>query len=376
MSVFVHTIATDKDQLLQYVQFGIDLYRGNDCYVPPLITDQIDTLRPEGNPAYDFCEAQSFMAFRNGEPVGAITAIINRAANEKTGERQVRFGFMDFIDDEEVVDGLFDAVAAWGRERGMSEMVGPLGFTDLDPEGMLTEGYDEIGTMATIYNYPYYVDHMERMGFEKDAEWVEYRITVPDGIPEKHQRISDIVARKFGLKVKKFTSKKKIKEQYGRAIFDLVNEAYADLYGFVPLTDRQIEHYINIYLGVLRLDDVTLIVDSDERLVALGISMPSMSKALQKSRGRLFPFGWYHLLRAINGHSDVVDLLLVAVKPEYQSKGVNALLFSDLIPRYIANGYKFAESNVELEGNANVQKQWEYFERRLHRRRRAWKKAL
>lgn len=376
MSVFVHPIATDKDQLLQYVQFGIDLYRGNDCYVPPLITDQIDTLRPEGNPAYDFCEAQSFMAFRNGEPVGAITAIINRAANEKTGERQVRFGFMDFIDDEEVVDGLFDAVAAWGRERGMSEMVGPLGFTDLDPEGMLTEGYDEIGTMATIYNYPYYVDHMERMGFEKEAEWVEYRITVPDGIPEKHQRISDIVARKFGLKVKKFTSKKKIKEQYGRAIFDLVNEAYADLYGFVPLTDRQIEHYINIYLGVLRLDDVTLIVDSDERLVALGISMPSMSKALQKSRGRLFPFGWYHLLRAINGHSDVVDLLLVAVKPEYQSKGVNALLFSDLIPRYIANGYKFAESNVELEGNANVQKQWEYFERRLHRRRCAWKKAL
>lgn len=376
MSVFVNPIATDKDQLLQYVQFGIDLYRGNDCYVPPLITDQIDTLRPEGNPAYDFCEAQSFMAFRNGEPVGAITAIINRAANEKTGERQVRFGFMDFIDDEEVVDALFDVVAAWGRERGMTEMVGPLGFTDLDPEGMLTEGYDEIGTMATIYNYPYYVSHMERMGFEKDAEWVEYRITVPDGIPEKHQRISHIVARKFGLKVKKFTSKKKIKEQYGRAIFDLVNEAYADLYGFVPLTDRQIEHYINIYLGVLRLDDVTLIVDSDERLVALGISMPSMSKALQKSRGRLFPFGWYHLLRAIKGHSDVVDLLLVAVKPEYQSKGVNALLFSDLIPRYIANGYKFAESNVELEGNANVQKQWEYFERRLHRRRRAWKKAL
>lgn len=376
MSVFVHPIATDKDQLLQYVQFGIDLYRGNDCYVPPLITDQIDTLRPEGNPAYDFCEAQSFMAFRNGEPVGAITAIINRAANEKTGERQVRFGFMDFIDDEEVVDGLFDAVAAWGRERGMTEMVGPLGFTDLDPEGMLTEGYDQIGTMATIYNYPYYVSHMERMGFDKDAEWVEYRITVPEGIPEKHQRISDIVARKFGLKVKKFTSKKKIKEQYGRAIFDLVNEAYADLYGFVPLTDRQIEHYINIYLGVLRLDDVTLIVDSDERLVALGISMPSMSMALQKSRGRLFPFGWYHLLRAIKGHSDVVDLLLVAVKPEYQSKGVNALLFSDLIPRYIANGYKFAESNVELEGNANVQKQWEYFERRLHRRRRAWKKAL
>ena len=205
---------------------------------------------------------------------------------------------------------------------------------------------------------------------------MEYRITVPDSIPEKHTRIGEIVMRKYGLSVKKFTSRSKIRKEYGRAIFELINEAYADLYGFVPLTDRQIEHYINIYIGVLRLEDVTLIVDKDEKLVALGISMPSMSEALRKSRGKLFPFGWYHLLRAIKGHTDVVDLLLVAVKPEYQSKGVNALIFNDLIPRYNAHGYKFAESNVELEGNESVQKQWEYFERRQHRRRRAWKKAL
>lgn len=376
MSIYVHPIATDRDQLSQYVQFPIDLYRDNACYVPPLVIDQIATLSPEGNPAFDFCEAQSFMAFDNGEPVGTITAIINRAANEKTGQKQMRFGFMDFIDSDEVVDSLFEAVAQWGRERGMEEMVGPVGFTDMDPEGMLIEGFDEIGTMATIYNYPYYVRHMERLGFVKDADWIEYRITIPDGIPEKHQRIGEIVARKYGLKVLKYTSRKKIRREYGRAIFELVNEAYADLYGFVPLTDRQIEHYINVYIDVLRLEDVSLVVDSEGTLVALGISMPSLSQALRKSHGRLFPFGWYHLLKAIKGHTDVVDLLLVAVKPEYQSKGVNALIFNDLIPRYIANGYKFAESNVELEGNESVQKQWEYFERRQHRRRRAWKKSL
>lgn len=376
MSINVHPIATDRDQLSQYVQFPIDLYRENACYVPPLVIDQIATLSPEGNPAFDFCEAQSFMAFDNGEPVGTITAIINRAANEKTGQKQMRFGFMDFIDSDEVVDSLFEAVAQWGRERGMEEMVGPVGFTDMDPEGMLIEGFDEMGTMATIYNYPYYVRHMERLGFVKDADWIEYRITIPDGIPEKHQRIGEIVARKYGLKVLKYTSRKKIRREYGRAIFELVNEAYADLYGFVPLTDRQIEHYINVYIDVLRLEDVSLVVDSEGTLVALGISMPSLSQALRKSHGRLFPFGWYHLLKAIKGHTDVVDLLLVAVKPEYQSKGVNALIFNDLIPRYIANGYKFAESNVELEGNESVQKQWEYFERRQHRRRRAWKKSL
>lgn len=376
MSIYVHPIATDRDQLSQYVQFPIDLYRDNACYVPPLVIDQIATLSPEGNPAFDFCEAQSFMAFDNGEPVGTITAIINRAANEKTGQKQMRFGFMDFIDSDEVVDSLFEAVAQWGRERGMEEMVGPVGFTDMDPEGMLIEGFDEMGTMATIYNYPYYVRHMERLGFVKDADWIEYRITIPDGIPEKHQRIGEIVARKYGLKVLKYTSRKKIRREYGRAIFELVNEAYADLFGFVPLNDRQIQYYIDIYLGMLRLDDIALVVDSEQKLIGLGISMPSLSKALRQSRGRLFPFGWIPLLKAIRGGSDVVDLLLVAVKPEYQSKGVNALIFTELIPRYIANGYKFAESNVELEGNENVQKQWEYFERRQHRRRRAFTKSI
>jgi GNAT superfamily N-acetyltransferase len=376
MSVNIVSIAPTAKELKKYVRFGIDLYKGNPYYVPPLIFDEVNELRPEKNPSSEFCESQSFMAYRDGKPVGRVTAIINRRYNEKTGEKVARFGYVDFIDDAEVVDALFETVKAWGRERGMTTLVGPLGFSDMDKEGMLIEGFEEMGTMATIYNHPYYPGHMERMGFEKEADWIEFRMKVPDGVPEKMHRIADIVSRKFGLHIVDIISRKWVKETYGQAIFDLINEAYKDLYGYTQLTERQINYYIDMYLGILRLEDVCLIADSDDKLIGLGISMPSMSRALQKGRGRLFPFGWYHLLRAVRGHSDVVDLLLVAISPEYQGKGVNALLFDKLIPAYIKNGYKFAESNVELEGNENVQKQWEYFERRQHRRRRAWKLKL
>lgn len=376
MSVTVKPIGTSKKELLAYIKFEINLYKGNPYFVPPLIEDDLATLSPEKNPAFENCSAQYFMAYRDGKPVGRIAAIINDLVNLKDGEKVLRFGFVDFIDDKEVVDALFAAAEDWGRTRGCTSMVGPMGFSDMDHEGMLIEGFDEMGTMATIYNYPYYPRHMERMGFAKDVDWVEYRMKVPDAVPEKYQRIADIVKRKYGLKVKKYTSRKKIKEEYGVALFELINEAYADLYGYSPLTPRQIEYYINAYLGMLRLEDVCVVTDADDRLVAVGISMPSLSKALQKSGGRMWPFGWYHLLRAIRGHVDVVDLLLVAVKPEYQSRGVNAVLFADLIPYYIANGYKYAESNLELEGNENVQKQWEYFERRQHRRRRAWRRPI
>jgi GNAT superfamily N-acetyltransferase len=376
MSVNIVSIAPTAKELKKYVRFGIDLYKGNPYYVPPLIFDEVNELRPEKNPSSEFCESQSFMAYRDGKPVGRVTAIINRRYNEKTGEKVARFGYVDFIDDAEVVDALFETVKAWGRERGMTTLVGPLGFSDMDKEGMLIEGFEEMGTMATIYNHPYYPGHMERMGFEKEADWIEFRMKVPDGVPEKMHRIADIVSRKFGLHVINIISRKWVKDTYGQAIFDLINEAYKDLYGYTQLTERQINYYIDMYLGILRLEDVCLIADSDDKLVGLGISMPSMSRALQKGRGRLFPFGWYHLLRAVRGHSDVVDLLLVAISPEYQGKGVNALLFDKLIPEYIKNGYQYAESNVELEGNENVQKQWEYFERRQHRRRRAWKLKL
>lgn len=376
MSVTIKALKPTRSELLQYVKFGINLYRDNDCYVPPLVIDEVATLSPSKNPAFDTCRAQSFMAFRDGKPAGRITAIINDLVNEKNGTAIMRFGFVDFIDDQEVVDALFKAAEDWGRERGMDTIVGPLGFSDMDHEGMLTAGFDRKGTMATIYNYPYYVGHMERMGFEKDAEWVEYRIRVPESIPDKYARIAQIVKTKYKLRSLPLTSRKVIKERYGRPLFKLINEAYADLYGFSPLTDKQIDAYVDQYLAIIRLDCVSVIVDENDEMVAVGISMPSLSEGLRKSRGKLFPTGWYHLLRALNGHTDTVDLLLVAVKPEYQKKGVNAVIFTDLIPAFRKAGYKFAESNPELEGNENVQRQWDAYEHEQHRRRRAWRKKL
>ncbi len=372
----IRTIPKTPRSLRRFVSFGIDLYRGNDCYVPPLISDDVRTLDPRRNPAFDFCEAEYFMAFRDGRPVGRVAAIINRQVNEKHGERKVRFGFIDFIDDPEVSRALLDAVARWGADRGMTHIVGPLGFTDLDHEGMLVEGYDELGTMATIYNYPYYSRHLEALGFTKESDWLEFVMDVPDAIPEKYNRIADIVKKKSGLRVVKYTSRSAIRRDYGHEIFRLINEAYDGLYGYSHLTDRQIDYYVRMYISLLDLKLVTLVVNEGGTLVAVGISMPSMSRALQKSHGRMFPTGWYHLLRGLKGKNDRVDLLLVAVKPEYQSRGANALLFQDLIPQYIAHGYRYAESNPEMETNEKVQSQWEYFTRRQHRRRRAYSKKI
>lgn len=376
MSVEIRAIEPTKKELRKFTRFGIDLYEGNPYYVPALINDDVNTLSPDVNPAFDFCRAQCFMAYRDGKPVGRIAGIINTAVNDRTGEKTLRFGFVDFIDDPEVSDALFEACAKWGRERGMTSMLGPMGFTDMDHEGMLVEGFDELGTMATIYNYPYYPAHMERMGFKPEAEWVEMAIKVPDAIPEKYARVAEIVKTRNNLRVKKYTSRKKIKEEYGVALFELINEAYDKLYGYSPLTPRQIEYYIDLYLGILNLDFVTVVVDSEDKLVAVGISIQSFSRALQKSRGRLFPTGWWHLLRTLRGNSDIVDLLLIAVKPEYQNKGVNALLFADLIPHYIKAGFKHAETNPELVGNDKVRGQWEYFDTRIHKRRRAFRKPL
>lgn len=375
MAIEIRKIDT-KCGLKKFVKWGIDLYKDNDCFVPPLVMDDVNTLDPKNNPAFDFCESIYFMAYDNGKPVGRIAGIINNVVNEKTGKKTLRFGWVDFIDDPRVSEALFRAVEVWGRSKGMEEIVGPLGFSDMDPEGMLVEGFDQEGTMATIYNYPYYPKHLEAMGFEKEADWVEFRMTVPDGIPERYQRISDIIKRKYELSTPKYTSAKKLVKDYGQEIFQLINEAYSELYGYSPLTPRQINRYISMYIPVLRLDNISLIVDKDKKLIGVGIAMPSMSKALIKCRGRMFPFGWIHLLKALRGQNDVVDLLLVAVKPEYQSKGVNSLLFTDLIPCFIKNGYKFAESNPELELNQKVQSQWGYFETRQHKRRRAYRKPL
>jgi len=378
MAIEVKQIPLTKKELKKFVQFGTDLYKGNEFFVPPLLMDDVNTLNPKVNPAHEFCDAACWMAYRDGKPVGRIAGIINHKVNERTGKKNARFGFVEFIDDPEVSAALFSTVEDWARNNGMTGITGPQGFTDMDYEGMLVEGFDRLSTMATIYNYPYYPAHIERLGYEKEVDWVEYFIKVPDRVPEKMARIANIVRTKYGLRTVELTSRKKLKERYGRKLFDVINEAYDKLYGYSPLSDKQIEYYIGMYLDIISLDSVCVIVDANDNLVGIGISMPSLSKALQKSKGRLFPTGWIPLLKALKskGTTDIVDLLLVAIKPEFQGKGVNALLFEYLIPRYIKLGFKFAESNPELESNSNVQQQWAYFSYEQHKRRRAYRKSL
>ena len=377
MAVEIKKISKDIKSLRKFVQFGTDFYKNNPYFVPPLRSDDVDTLNPQKNPAFDFCESEYFMAYKDGKAVGRIAAIINHQVNEKENKKVVRFGFVEFTDDYEVSHSLFDAVAEWGKSKGMNAILGPLGFTDMDHEGALIEGFDQLSTMATIYNYPYYQAHYEKYGMSGKADWVEFKMTVPDSIPEKHLRISEIVKKKYGLKTVKYTSRKRLVEEVGHPFFALINEAYNDLFGYSPLSDRQIDHYIKIYLPMLRLDHLSIIKDSDDNLIGMGVAIPSMSRALQKSHGRMLPFGWYHLLKAMYANkTDIVDLLLVAIKPEYQSKGVNALLFTDLIPTFQKCGYKYAESNPELETNQKVQSQWQYFETQQHKRRRAFGKDI
>ena len=377
MAVTIKKVTT-KREMKRFIRFNYELYKDNPYSVPDLYDDMLNTFNKKKNAAFEFCEAEYFLAYKDEQLVGRVAAIINNRANQTWNKREVRFGWIDFTDDTEVSEALINAVEQWGKERGMTHITGPLGFTDMDAEGMLVEGFDQLGTMATIYNYPYYPQHMERLGFVKDADWVEYKIFVPDAIPDKHKRISELIQRKYNLKIKKYTSSKAIARDYGQAIFELVNEAYTPLYGYSALTQGQIDQYVKMYLPILDLRMVTLITDADDQLIAVGISMPSLSEALQKSHGHLLPFGWFYLLKALffKRRAKMLDLLLVAVKPEYQNKGVNALLFSDLIPVYQQLGFEYAESNPELELNGKVQAQWEYFRTEQHKRRRAFIKEI
>ena len=368
---------TTKREMKQFICFNYKLYKDSPYAVPELYSDVRDTLDPEKNAAFEFCEAQPFIALRGGEVVGRIVAIINHKANATWNKKAVRFGWVDFIDDAEVADALFATVEQWGRERGMTEVHGPLGFTDFDPEGMLVEGFDRIGTMATIYNYPYYPVHMERMGYAKDVDWVEYLLTAPEALPEKHARITRIVKEKFGLRVVKYTSHAKLARERGIAIFELLNEAYAHLYGYSALSPKQIQQYIDMYLPLLDLRLVPLIVDKEDHLIGFGVLLPSLAQAFQKARGYMLPFGWWHLIKALKwNRTQTTEMLLVAVKPEYQGKGAVALIFDDIIPVHHKLGYKWSESNPELESNNKVQAQWDYFERENHKRRRAYVKHL
>lgn len=377
MAVEIRKLEPTKKELLKFIHFPIDvLYNDSTCYVPDLVNDMLSTFLQSENPAYEFCESAFFMAYRDGKPVGRIAGIINSLVNQREQKQEGRFGFVDFIDDEEVVDALMRAVEQWAKEKGMTCLTGPLGFTDMDPEGCLIEGFDQLGTQATIYNYPYYPKHFERLGFVKDVDWVEFKVIVPEQIPEKMVKIGNIVQHRFNLHLVKMNSTKELVKKYGNEIFALINESYDSLFGYSPLSEKQVKHYINVYLPFLPLDHISLVADANDKLVGVGISVPSLSRALIKSRGRMLPFGWYHMLKAIKHEGRIVDLLLIAVAPEYQSKGVNSLFFVDLIPAFNKRGYEWAETNIELENNENVQKQWQYFDIKQHKRRRAFTKDI
>lgn len=367
--------------LKKFIEFHYDLYEGNPYDVPNLYSDDVNTLRKDKNAAFEFCEAEYYMAFKDGKMVGRVAAIINHRANEKWQQKRVRFGWIDFIDDMEVSAALLKAVEDYGRSKGMTEVVGPLGFTDLDPEGMLTWGFDQLGTMPTIYNYEYYPKHMESLGgFEVDNKYVEYKLYVPDTVPEKYTKIAKMIQKRYNLHIKKLTRTDIFKNGYGQKIFRLINETYKDLYGFSELTEKQINQYVEMYLPLADLSLITLVEDwnADKKLVGVGITIPSLSRALQKcKRGRMLPMGWWHLLRAIKYHkTNIVDLLLMGVLPEYRSKGANALMFADLIPRYQAYGFEWGESQVEMESNEGVQSQWDALNPVMHKKRKCYIKKI
>jgi len=373
----IRKVSTKKD-LKTFVQFYYDLYRGSEFAVPYLYSEEIATLRRDKNPSFECCEADYFLALKDGKVAGRVAAIINYRANERWNCHQVRFGWFDFIDDIEVSTALLKTVEDWGREKGMNEIAGPLGFIDTDREGMLVEGFDQLSTMYINYNYPYYPKHIERIeGFRKDNDYLEMKVKVPEVVPDKFAKLTEMVKKRYGLRVHKFTRHELIEQNYGRQVFQLLNATYKDLYGFSQLSETQVDKLVNDYIKIADLNLVTAIMDGD-KMVGFGITFPSFSKALQKTRdGRFLPFGWWHLLKILKWHkTPIVDLLLIGVLPEYRSKGANALIFDDLIRQFQAYGFEWAETGPQMETNEGVLSHWQYLESTNHRRHRCYRKKF
>lgn len=365
---------TSLKELKQFIRFPLSLYHKNPYWVPALAFDELNTLRRDRNPAFENSEARYWMAYSHGRPVGRVAAILNRKHIEKWGQKYMRFGWLDFVDDPAVSTALLAKVEEWARETGLEAVHGPLGFTDLDREGMLVNGFDKVATLSTYYNHPYYPQHMERLGYTKDTDWVEYEIAVPGEPNPTIARIADIAKRRYKLRLLEARSKKDLL-RYANELFEILDEAYAHLYGTVPLTRKQVEAYVKQYFGFVQPDFVPVVLDEQGKMVAFGITMPSLSSALQKSRGNLFPFGFIHLLKALK-KNDKFDLYLIAVRKEYQTKGVNAILMDRMNQVFNKMSVKSVESNPELENNVNVQGQWKYYERRQHKRRRIFIKHI
>jgi len=373
MAVDLRVVAT-KGDLRRFVMFPFDLYRTCPQWVPPLLSDEFRTLRADRNPAFEYCRSRYWLAYRNGRIVGRVAGIINDRYIEKWKHRYARFGWIDFIDDPEVCAALLGAVEAWAREEGMTGVHGPLGFTDLDSEGLLIEGFEEMGTLMDIYNFAYYPGHLESLGYRKDTDWVEYEVRTPEEIPEKAFRVGRLILKRYGLRL---VEAKKSKEllPYAQDVFDLVNQAYAHLYGTVELTQKQVDAYIKQYFGYIDPRFNKVVVDGDGKLVGFGLILPSLTEALQKSRGRLFPLGFIHLLRALKNPKKL-DLGLIAVRPEYQGKGIPAIIFSEVTRAAIECGNPSAETGRELEDNHNVRSLLKDYDARQHKRRRVYLKEI
>lgn len=365
---------TTKKMLKAFIALPLRLYKEHPCYVPPLHFDEEGTLRKDKNPAFDYCEARYWLAYQNGRVVGRIAGIVNRAFIQKWNSRYIRFGWLDFEDDERIAQALMKTVEDWGKDLGMEAVHGPLGFTDLDHEGMLVDGFHERGTIAALYNHAYYPALLEKAGYSKDTDWVEFKINLPSKMDERLEKLAAIVQRRQQLQV---VNLKKTKDvlPYVPAVFDLLNAAYADLYGVVPLTERQIRYYTKQYFSFIRPDFVTLVTDNSGRLAAFSITMPSLSTALQKAGGKLLPLGFWHLLKALR-KNQTADLLLVAIRKDLQGKGVNALLMHQTLKTFIRHGITVAEAGHQLEDNTRVHTMWEFFDSKVHKRRRCYIKYL
>ena len=364
---------TTKRELRRFVQFGIDLYKGNNYYCPPIVMDEMNTFSPSGNPALEVCDFVIYMAYRNNKIVGRIVGIINHRANEVWGVNKCRFGWFECIDDYDVFEALLDAVAEWGRSKGMACLNGPLGFTDFDHQGLLIEGFDYNAPMASLYTYPYYIAHYERYGLRKEMDWIEFQIRPPKEAPERMRRVAKLVEERYGLHTVKVKSVRELKKRYGYTYFDVIDTAYQKLYNYQPMTERQKQYYCKMFFPLLNFDFVTMVANDKDEIVAVGVGMPSLSEALRKCRGRLFPFGWYHLLKALKAKKMTdFDLLLIAVRPDYQDKGVNALLFDEMTPYFTKYGIERVETTAILETNNKSQANFVIFDHIQHKRRRAF----
>ena len=376
MAVEIRELHT-KRELRKFIQFANDLYKDCPYYCPPLFFDEMNCFDPENNPALEVCEYQLWMAYRGKEPVGRIAGIINRKANEKWGYQHVRFGWFDFIDDLEVSKALLDTVAAWGKARGMDGLNGPVGFTDFDHEGLLLEGYDYPAVMASLYNYPYYIRHIEAYGLVKDADWIEMQVYPPQGCPDRLNRIAEIVKQRSHVHVDKVKNSRELVRKYGIEYMDVIDEAYQKLYNFQPMTVKQKNYYKNMYFPLLNFDFVTLVVNEKDEIVGVGLGMPDISDALRKCGGKLFPFGWYHIIKALKAKKmEVFNLLLIAVRPDYQGTGVNALFFQDQIPRMNKYGIRILETTNILETNTKNIANFTQFDHKIHKRHRAYIKTI